>query len=288
MRKLSLIFLLTLIVGLSLVSCGSRERATHTGVIAEWIGREIVFPEELVYQIKDDTIDLDLDRPDFKIISYIDSSGCTSCRMKLAMWSELINELKSLPDVDVEVIMIVNSDDPKEITYLLQRDNYLNPVVIDRDNLFDQLNELPPLSDHHTLLLDTENKVIALGNPVRNPKIKNVFLQHITGEIELPYNNYTCNDPVQPQGIICLGDTVQKLFNINNFDTIDYSLQAIVPSCECISASADFITLSARDNKTITVTYVADSLPRYFNHYVDIFFKEKESPERLIVYGYVK
>ena len=104
----------------------------------------------------------------------------------------------------------------------------------------------------------------------------------------MPYTNDMCNDPVQPHGVIHLGDTVQKLFNINNFDTINYSLQAIVASCECISASANFITLSAEDNKKINVTYVADSIPGYFNRYVDIFFKEKESPERLIVYGYTK
>lgn len=73
MQKLSLISLLTLIVGLVLDSCVSRERVTHTGIISEWVGREIVMPDELVYQIKEDTIDLDLDYPDFKIISYVEN-----------------------------------------------------------------------------------------------------------------------------------------------------------------------------------------------------------------------
>ena len=73
MQKLSLISLLTLIVGLVLDSCVSRERVTHTGIISEWVGREIVMPDELVYQIKEDTIDLDLYYPDFKIISYVEN-----------------------------------------------------------------------------------------------------------------------------------------------------------------------------------------------------------------------
>ena len=276
-----LVFAATLLTS----SCNNK-RAAHTNIIAEWVGREIVIPDDLVYQIKDDTIDLDLSRPDFKIISYVDSTGCTSCRMKLTMWSELINELKSLPDVDVEVIMIINTDTPKEITYLLQRDNYLNPVAIDRNNLFDRLNELPPKSEHHTFLLDAENKVIAIGNPVLNPKIKDIFLQYITEGDELPYTNDMCKEPVQPVGVINKGDTVQKLFYINNFDTINYTLQAIVPSCDCISASADIANINVGGLKKITVSYVADSLPGYFNRYVDIFFNEKELPERLIVYGY--
>lgn len=270
----------------TLISGCKSERDTHTNIIAEWVGREIVLPDDLVYQIQDDTIDLDLSRPDYKIISYIDSSGCTSCRLKLAMWSELIDELKMYPDVDVEVIMIINSDKPKEITYLLQRNNYLNPVAIDRGNLFDRLNELPPKSEHHTFLLDAENKVVAIGNPVLNPKIKDIFLQYIIGDDELPYTNDMCKESIKPVGVIHSGDTVQKLFYINNFDTINYTLQAIVPSCDCITASTDLANLNMGETKKITITYEADSLPGYFNRYVDIFFNEKELPERLIVYGY--
>ena len=282
--------ILTLLVSAAtlLTSNCNDKRAAHTNIITEWIGREIVMPDDLVYQIKDDTIDLDLSRPDFKIISYVDSTGCTSCRMKLAMWSELINELKSLPDVDVEIIMIINSDDPKEITYLLQRDNYLNPVAIDRDNLFDRLNDLPPKSEHHTFLLDADNKVVAIGNPVLNPKIKDLYLQYITEGDELPYTNDMCKEPVQPVGVINKGDTVQKLFYINNFDTINYSLQAIIPSCDCVSASADRTDLDIENKIKVVIKFIGDSTPGYFNRHVDIFFNEKELPERLIVYGYAK
>lgn len=282
--------ILTLLVSAAtlLTSNCNDKRAAHTNIITEWIGREIVMPDDLVYQIKDDTIDLDLSRPDFKIISYVDSTGCTSCRMKLAMWSELINELKSLPDVDVEIIMIINSDDPKEITYLLQRDNYLNPVAIDRDNLFDRLNDLPPKSEHHTFLLDADNKVVAIGNPVLNPKIKDLYLQYITEGDELPYTNDMCKEPVQPVGVINKGDTVQKLFYINNFDTINYSLQAIIPSCDCVSASANRTDLDIENKIKVVIKFIGDSTPGYFNRHVDIFFNEKELPERLIVYGYAK
>ena len=266
-------------------SCNDK-RAAHANIISEWVGREIVMPEELVYQIKDDTIDLDLSRPDYKIISYIDSTGCTSCRMKLAMWSELINELKSLPDVDVEVIMVINADDPKKITYLLQRDNYLNPVAIDSDNFFDSLNELPPKSEHHTFLLDAENKVVAIGNPVLNPKIKDIYLQQILLSPNLPFSYDNRNHQVQSLGSIRTGDKIEHTFYLINFDTITCSLQEIIPSCECISAVADFDKLSFAKRGEIKVIYTADTMPGYFNRYVDIFFNEKDLPTRLTVYGY--
>lgn len=285
MKRLSIAIHIFTLAVILLTGCNN-ERATHANIISEWVGRELVIPDDLVFQIQDDTIDLDLDRPDYKIISYIDSTGCTTCRMKLPMWSELIDELKSLSEADVEVIMVINTDKPNEITSFLQRDNFLNPVAIDGDNLFDRLNELPPKSEHHTFLLDAENKVVAIGNPVLNPKIKDIFLQHITEGYELPYSNEMCKESVQPVGVIHPGDTVQKLFYINNFDTINFTLQAIVPSCDCVSTTADFTNLSVGETKKITVSYVADSIPDYFKRHIDIYFNEKELPERLTVYGY--
>ncbi|MDE7459246.1 MAG: DUF1573 domain-containing protein [Muribaculaceae bacterium] len=282
--------ILTLLVSaatLFISSCNDK-RAAHTNIIAEWVGREIVMPDDLVYQIQDDTIDLDLSRPDFKIINYIDSTGCTSCRMKLTMWSDLINELKSLPDVDVEVIMIVNSIDSKEIVNILHRDNYLNPIVIDRDNLFDSLNDLPPKSEHHTFLLDAENKVIAVGNPVFNPKIRDLFLRQIVEYADLRYEYDHCCIHAHQLGLINAHETITKDFYFENHDTISYTLQAVIPSCNCISATTDFTALSPGECGNVILNYNADSILGSFNQHVDIFFNEKEHPERLTVYGYIK
>lgn len=281
------IILTLLVSAATLLTCSCNDnRAAHTNIITEWVGREIVIPDELVYQIKDDTIDLDLSRPDFKIISYVDSTGCTSCRMKLRQWSELINELKSLPDVDVEIIMIINTDTPKEITYLLQRDNYLNPVAIDRDNLFDRLNELPPKSEHHTFLLDAENKVLAIGNPVLNPKIKQIFRQHLTSNIEAEQPNGIIIRPAKALGVVLQEDSVTKTFYLNAGDSTEYTVESLVPSCDCVTttvvSNADIGTIN------VSITYTAESEPGTFKRYVDVFFNEKDNPERLTVYGYVK
>lgn len=34
----------------------------------------------------------------------------------------------------------------------------------------------------HTFLLDKDNKVLAIGNPIHNPKVKELYLKIIQGE----------------------------------------------------------------------------------------------------------
>lgn len=284
--RTNVITLAAAIALLSLTVGCTDERSRNRELVGQWLGSEIVMPSELVYQIQHDTVGIDLSRPDFKIVNYVDSSGCTSCRMKLSRWSEVIDELKSIADTDVEVITIVNTDDPQEIISYLQRDNYLSPVAFDPDNIFDSVNALPPSADHHCFLLDADNRVIAIGNPAYNPKIKDLFIRHITDGREAATDGGLCDKPVRALGVIRPGDAVTKSFYLLNRDTAAYTVQDIVPSCDCVEATTE--ALSGSEGHKISVTYTADSASGAFSRYVDVFFNEKETPERLTVYGYIK
>jgi hypothetical protein len=62
-------------------------------VVAEWTGKEIKFPaENQCLSIMKDTACIDLYRDNYKILLYVDSLGCTSCRTKLGEWKNLINQ----------------------------------------------------------------------------------------------------------------------------------------------------------------------------------------------------
>lgn len=79
-------------------SCAS---STHNEkeIVAEWVGKEIIIPEQLTFQILEEAVDIGLALPDYRIVNYVDSTGCTSCRLKLPLWEETINEFRSLPNV---------------------------------------------------------------------------------------------------------------------------------------------------------------------------------------------
>lgn len=283
MRLSSVIILIGLV--LATASCSGRVDKEKE-VLSSLLGREIVIPDSLVCRILDTPIDYDMSDADYKIITYIDSSGCTPCRMKLPLWNELINEFKSSEDVEVGFLMILNSEPDKEIIYDIKRDAFLHPVVFDSDGLYDSANRLPAGDEYHTLLLDIDNRVVCVGNPVFNPKIRELYRQIITGSKQQTERGLAAN-PNCAVGIAHPQDTIQKQFLLVNQGSQPITIQEIIPSCDCVTASASTDTIAPGNSTTVTVSLVADTIAGSFRRHVDIFYNEKENPERLTLNGYL-
>lgn len=275
---------------IALEACGSHRSEQQT-IVEEWIGKEIVMPGELTFQIQDTPIDYDFNNADFKIITYIDSTGCTNCKMKLREWDKVINEFKSDPDVDVEFLMVINSKDNKEVIDLLRENNFKHVVSLDSAGRYDKINHLPAKSQFQTFLLNGGNEVIALGNPSTNPKIKDLYRRIIYDESETASDNdelpVLCDNPVRSLGVVNKGDTIQRMFRLTNerFDTL--TLQEIVPSCHCISGKASSASIAKGSQTDINVEYVADTTAHPVYQYLEVYFKEYEKPVRLILHGYI-
>ena len=272
---LSLLILLT--------SC-LRSQRDGEAVVAEWTGKEIVMPTGLKFHVLDNEVNIDSQTPDFKIINFIDSSGCTACKMKLHLWSDIINEFKSIPDVDVLFLTIVNADSISPITSILKQNNYLYPVAIDSDNTFANSNNLPDKSAYHTFLLDADNKVIAIGNPVLNPKIKKLYKQIIMNDEDLMTRFGKLES--RTLGVVSQNDEVSTKFYIYNSDSIPYHIQNMIPSCDCVSATVNRLIIQPETEAMVNITFHSDTLSGSFNQYVDVFFQEREFPYRFIIYGF--
>lgn len=284
---------LSIIAIIPLISSCTTIDKDHRKVVEEWVGKEIIIPSNLKYRVGGNFIDYDFFNADFKIVTYIDSDGCTSCKMKLKSWDKFINELKSSPDVAINFLMVINTDEKVVVETLLKQNNFNHPVAIDSRGDYYAMNVLPEKSDYQTFLLDGNNKVLAIGNPVDNPKIKEfykgiIFNQDGTDSFDAVVNKPLCYEPVQSLGIVNKGDTISKKFRLINTDKETLTIQEMVPSCHCISAVAETDTLLSGNNMDIIVCYVADSVPQQFYRYVDVFFKERNNPERLVFHGFLK
>ena len=150
-------------------------------IVKHWTGKEIEIPDSYTYQIKDDTIVYDIDNADYKIITYIDSTGCHTCHMQLDKWDKALGQLKSIPDISVNFAMILNSPDNREMYRILKTSDFRNPVVFDRDGLFAHVNTLPVDESCRTFLLDADNRILAIGNPALNPKTLELYMKIING-----------------------------------------------------------------------------------------------------------
>ena len=69
-------------------------------MIKSWQGKEIIFPEELIFtKYGKDTVKYNISVSDYKIIMYVDSVGCTEYKLQLYKWKEFIAEVDSLTNL---------------------------------------------------------------------------------------------------------------------------------------------------------------------------------------------
>ena len=142
-----------------------KEKEKHISqLVNEWQGKQILFPENAIFtRYLTDTTDYQIPQSDYKILVYIDSIGCTSCKLQLPKWKELIEYTDSMTQGKVPFLFFFHPKDNKEIRYLLKRDGFNLPVCIDREDLLNKLNKFPADITFQTFLLDKNNKVTVLG-----------------------------------------------------------------------------------------------------------------------------
>lgn len=278
----SYLFLLFLVV---LSSCVS-ETHKHQQVYDALIGKQICIPKNLPTQILEDSIEYD-ELADFSIVTLVTSEGCTPCSMKLKAWNDFLNIVMSNVDVDVRFLMIIESDPTPDIIHNLKINNFLHPVSFDSKYSFSTKNPIPKEAIYHTFLLDSENKIIAIGNPASNPKIADLFIQIIKEDSE-EATYYPDEILVRITETISRNDTITKTFTIENNSNTSFTIQGISTSCDCVSVLSNNDTIRPWSVSEINLTWKADSDIGRFIQYADVYFNEKKKPTRLIIRGYVK
>ena len=170
-----------IILALSFICCNSVDKQGFEKLYNEWEGKTISFPKNTIFTIQGkDTLHFSTDG-EYKILSYVDSTGCTSCKMQLHKWEALMMEFKKLSPKDISYIFYICPKDKNKLNFLLQNEGFVYPICIDEQDELNRLNQFPSDMTFQTFLLDKENKVVAIGNPILNPKVKELYLKIVTG-----------------------------------------------------------------------------------------------------------
>lgn len=163
---------------LLLISCDNR-KSYLINTLKEYSGNKIIFNDTLETKIYGKNIDNFLIKGNYTILNYIDSSGCSACRLKLYQWKLLKEELDSI-NLNLNFIFVIWTKDYKEIEYL-QKVNQVNiPIIYDYNGSFIKENRIPDILGLQTFLLDEENRITILGNPVENEKVKKLIISELT------------------------------------------------------------------------------------------------------------
>ena len=288
----SLKFFLGLCVCLLMVSCSESEKECLSRLVQEWEGKEILFPTHSTFTIQGkDTVDFDFKGAAYTIVTYIDSVGCTSCKLQLHRWKELVKEVDSLTNGDVPFLFYFHPKDIKELRYLTRRDAFAYPVCFDEKDDFNRLNRFPSEMMFQTFLLDKENRVIALGNPIQNPKVKELYLNLIKGMGESTskerLTTVSINSTVIDFGSFPKEEKQERSFILTNTGNGLLVIQDIVTSCGCTKVEYSKEPVRPGETLEVKVIYEAEQA-EHFNKTVTVYCNAKNSPLRLAVKGAAK
>ena len=268
-KRLYILLLLSL-----LTACKENNKEKFAQLVQEWQGKEIVFPERMVFtRFVTEQVEYQIPETAYKILIYVDSTGCTSCKLQLPKWKELIAHTDSIINNSIPFIFVFQSKDDKELRYILKRDNFDRPVCIDRNSQLDKLNKFPQDITFQTFLLDRDNKVKVIGNPIHNLAVKDLYLKQITGmqhQEALPKTTLETEEAEYDLGTVKEGTTKQQTVTVRNTGTNVFKLKGFTTSCNCTEATCDWKELQPGESGTVTVSYEAEQ-PGDFYRTVEIY-----------------
>lgn len=282
-----------IIIVLFFFSCTNGKKRRMLSLLKEWDGREILYSPDMKFIMQGgDTINLDFTQCRYKIVTYVDSIGCVSCKLNLQAWMEFISEIDSTYLNDICFQFVFQPYRVNELLLLLKQNQFMLPVCIDLQNQFWKLNNFPKEVEFHTFLLNKQNKVIAIGNPTFSQKMKNFYLKIIQGEKVKDDDNKSCvttTDIQIGEKTISLGEfnwqeEQNVVFVIQNIGKQSLVVNNIVTSCGCTTVEYDKEPVQLGKSLSIKVKYKADH-PEYFNKTITVYCNVEDTPIELKIAG---
>ena len=277
-RYLSVIYIILIILS-GILTCGC-DRQPHSdveAVVDRWIGKTIKFPGDSIgaFVVGRDTVASPVFDARFTVVRYVDSVGCTSCKLRLPEYRSLIERFNMLSSNRVDYLLVVTPCDIREFREILKRDNVKYPVLLDEDASFKKLNELEDSDVFHMMLLDKDRKVLAIGNPAISPKVMKLYVDLLT-ENAVSGGNYikitTINSEVRNHdfGDVCVGTVAHHRFHITNTGNEYFFADTVVSSCDCTRAMIHPRNIAPGEIAEVTVAFHADEPTGFFEREVDV------------------
>ncbi len=279
-----------------LCSCADTKKKELLSLVEQWKNKEIVFPANPVFTVQgSDTVDY-LIGDSYKILCYVDSSGCTSCRLQLPRWKELIATLDSLvasdtlgPVPPVQFLFFFVPKRKVDIYYSLRTSNFSYPVCIDQKDSLNRLNHFSSDERFQTFLLNEENRVVAMGNPVHNPKIKELYLGIITGKKVSASSTKLQTTVTLDKETVDMGtfdpehEQIAE-FILTNTGEAPLVIEDVATSCGCITVEYGKEPVQSGKQVALRVKYKADH-PEHFSKTITVYCNAQGSPFKLKVKG---
>jgi len=272
------------------MSCQKNERAKIEFLVKEWNNKEIRFPDNPVFtRFVTDTVPYRIPKSDYKVVVFVDSVGCISCKLQLPKWKEFMHKVDSLSDGNVPFVFFFQTKDVSELRYILKRDNFSHPVCMDTEDSFYRLNRFPGEMMFQTFLVDSANRVKVIGNPIHNLSVKDLYLKEITGieVVSQPVTTIQADSAEYHYGVVGKNMTASRKIILRNTGKEVFRIKGTTTSCDCMTAEYDWDEIPPGGKAAMTVEYKAEE-PGDFWRTITIYGNIPEKSFTLDFWGTVK
>lgn len=261
--------------------------------IKEWVGKRIVFPKDVSCTLngKDVTSSQcnQLFDSEYKVLLYVDSTGCSDCRMRLFEWRHIIQEADSLFNGKLKFLFFFQpkKSTPKELKNIIRRNRFEYPVFIDVDNRLDFLNHFSKHVEYQCFLLNKNNEVLLVGNPLLNRPIWTLIKKQFFEKEETEMSDKTTVEPntlVHDFGKIKTKSTYKMSFVVKNTGSQPLVLYNVDASCGCTLVDWEKQPIKPGNSTEIDVELTMDDTG-YFNKTLEVFGNMEPSPLLLKITG---
>ena len=278
------------------VSCNNNtaQKEELKQLVQYWQEREIIFPDSSLFSKygTGDLIPLDsLSNKPYKVLVYTDSIGCVSCKLHLDRWKKLISYTDSVSNHSVAFLFYFHSNDFEDLNYILRRDRFSIPVCFDKNDELNRLNKFPSTSNFQTFLLNTDNRVIAMGNPVNLPKVKDLYLKIIEGKEHLAPQAPPTEIEIERQeiniGKFDFNTSKKVVFALKNTGKNPLIIKDVLSSCGCTSVSFNENPIEKSERTEIMVE-IKPEAKGAFKETITVYCNAKQSPIILKITGFTE
>lgn len=149
--------------------------------VKQWYGKTIQFPDSMTFKRHArDKCFFDYRGGRYKVLILLGNVECISCRLKIDDWQRFIQDVDTTV-LGVNYIFIMNPVYQRELYTILKLHEFSIPVCVDNNEDIRLLNNMP-LNTSHVFLLDQQNRIICVGNPITNRHIRELYKKYLLNE----------------------------------------------------------------------------------------------------------
>lgn len=161
------VYLLLMLLMLLILACNKASKHELDNIVSVWMGKEVILPGLNKFNIQNSN------PSGLKIVTRI-NGNCYSCLMQLKEWQIIKEDISQTVSIPFYFYIVVSDSTMYKI--LNKQEIHFNyPVIFDPFDEFRKLNRLEDNSIFHSMLLDSNNRILLIGNPVNNMKMQNLY-----------------------------------------------------------------------------------------------------------------